>query len=570
MKFDFEQYADEVDYATYDPDDDKIRIYSGRVCRELYDALKAAKFNRAYKQGCFYAKWYPGTEDIALALCSEIDDEDTSLFDRAEERHSRFATYSSNAEQRAEQAIKAGDDAVGGIPFGQPILVGHHSERKHRKAVERAQRAADRTVEELDRRDYWQWRAKGVLRNANRKFDRGVVMRRIKKLESELRKKQRELDGKDYDHALGYFIWDLEHEYPDEFEGDNRRLYAATAWRQKKDLGGEMPQTEARLQKWQVGRERYCNRWIEHLDGQIEYWKTILEDRHGEDIDEQYPLKKGCWIRCGYGWAQVERVNKGADKRISSVSIDKDTASWYNGQGWFYPRIVKYPSIKEWSKTDPSSEEVLEAQLERIGPPRKEKIDPLREQAEAKAEAAHQVEVKVNYNPDYYPTPPEVVEQMLDAASLRPGNLVLEPSAGDGRIVERVFRRMAEAYWYEINTAAIETLQEKGYGGLQRGTDFMEAEPEPIYDAVVMNPPFSRNQGRKHVMHAWEFVKPGGVLVAILPGNKPQLDNKFGQWLVEQGFDRWVTLPEGVFEDTNVRAHMLVMRKDNYAQGKLL
>ena len=197
--FNFEQYADEVDYATYDPDDDKIRIYSGRVGRELYDALKAAKFNRAYKMGCFYAKWYPGTEDIALALCGEIDDEDTSLFDRAEERHARFATYSDNAEKRAEAAIKAGNDAVEGIPFGQPILVGHHSERRHRRAVERAQRAADKTVEEVDRRDYWAYRAKGVLRNANRTFDRGVIMRRIKKLESELRKKQRELDGKDYE-----------------------------------------------------------------------------------------------------------------------------------------------------------------------------------------------------------------------------------------------------------------------------------------------------------------------------------------------------------------------------------
>ena len=48
-KFNWAEYTDEVDYATYSPEDDKIRIYSGRVPREMYDALREAKFNRAYE-----------------------------------------------------------------------------------------------------------------------------------------------------------------------------------------------------------------------------------------------------------------------------------------------------------------------------------------------------------------------------------------------------------------------------------------------------------------------------------------------------------------------------------------
>ncbi len=38
-------------------------------------------------------------------------------------------------------------EEVSGIPFGQPILVGHHSEGKHRRAIDKAHRAMGRGVE---------------------------------------------------------------------------------------------------------------------------------------------------------------------------------------------------------------------------------------------------------------------------------------------------------------------------------------------------------------------------------------------------------------------------------------
>lgn len=583
--FDFSEWANEVDCATYDPDDNKIRIYSGRVEQELYDELKRLGFNRAYKQGCFYATWTPAREDAALALCSEIDDEDSSLFDRAEERSGRFATYSDNAEQRAEAAIKASDNAVAGIPFGQPILVGHHSERRHRKAVEKARREADKMVEEVDRRDYWAYRAKSVLRHASRTFDQGVVMRRIKKLEAEGRKRERELNGKDYDYALSWFVSDLAEsgEYADELGKYGNWQHCASvsaAWAQHQRLE-EMPKLEARLRQWQEGRERYCNRWLDHLEGQISYWKALLEDKHGIDIDEQYPLKKGVWIRCGYGWAQAERVNKGADGRINTVSIIPETASWYRGPGqWFYPRKIEYPKIKEWSETGPSADAVLEAQLERIGPPRKEpKPDPLREAAEAKAGAAKTVEVKVNWNPDYFPTPHDIVGIMLDEAApwLGDGAKMLEPSAGDGRIMDAAIARfggMAKfgigvtPFWCEIDHAAVTVLEGKGYGGVRLGADFLDVEPDPIYDAVLMNPPFSRGKAAKHLKHAWGFVKPGGVLVAVQPGQPRDHD----EWLDDKA-TRTIDLGSGAFKDagTMVAAYILVVQKPagNYEQGQL-
>lgn len=56
----------------------------------------------------------------------------------AEKREAKQATLN--------EAARA-DEAATGIPFGQPILVGHHSERRHRRAIERIDRAMGAAVE---------------------------------------------------------------------------------------------------------------------------------------------------------------------------------------------------------------------------------------------------------------------------------------------------------------------------------------------------------------------------------------------------------------------------------------
>ena len=48
---------------------------------------------------------------------------------------------------------------VTGIPFGQPILVGHHSERAHRKVLERADNAMRKGIEESKKADNYRARA---------------------------------------------------------------------------------------------------------------------------------------------------------------------------------------------------------------------------------------------------------------------------------------------------------------------------------------------------------------------------------------------------------------------------
>lgn len=84
--------------------------------------------------------------------------------------------------------------------------------------------------------------------------------------------------------------------------------------------------------------------------------------------------------------------------------------------------------------------------------------------------------------------------------------------------------------------------------------NFLEQPARPEFDNVVMNPPFYGRHYVKHVQHALKFLKPGGVLVAILPATA-HYDHKELQ-------GEWMDLPVGSFSEsgTNVPTGILKIR----------
>jgi hypothetical protein len=51
--------------------------------------------------------------------------------------------------------------------------------------------------------------------------------------------------------------------------------------------------------------------------------------------------------------------------------------------------------------------------------------------------------------------------------------------------------------------------------------DFLLVKPENtgLFERILMNPPFSDSRWIAHFQHAMRFLKPGGRLIAILPGS---------------------------------------------------
>lgn len=67
--------------------------------------------------------------------------------ERLEQKIVRRSEWAQSATAKASQAFATSQVLVAGIPMGQPILVGHHSEKRHRRALDRSWNALGRSVE---------------------------------------------------------------------------------------------------------------------------------------------------------------------------------------------------------------------------------------------------------------------------------------------------------------------------------------------------------------------------------------------------------------------------------------
>jgi 16S rRNA A1518/A1519 N6-dimethyltransferase RsmA/KsgA/DIM1 with predicted DNA glycosylase/AP lyase activity len=124
------------------------------------------------------------------------------------------------------------------------------------------------------------------------------------------------------------------------------------------------------------------------------------------------------------------------------------------------------------------------------------------------------------FNPDFYPTPPEVAAEMLDCLDLR-GRVVLEPSAGSGNLVRECLARGAvEVLWCEAESKLRSILRSiRSAMPAQGCSDFLRVDAADVshIDLVVMNPPFSADEA--HILHAWEIAPPGCEIVALCNWN---------------------------------------------------
>jgi hypothetical protein len=122
---------------------------------------------------------------------------------RAEERAERMEQRAEAAQAEANARRAASDAITDLIPFGQPILVGHHSEKRHRRDLERSDNHVRAACEALDKRDHYRRRAEAARATAAgaQYSDPGFLTRRIREAEAEERHWLHRLDGKHYAHS---------------------------------------------------------------------------------------------------------------------------------------------------------------------------------------------------------------------------------------------------------------------------------------------------------------------------------------------------------------------------------
>ena len=78
---------------------------------------------------------------------------------------------------------------------------------------------------------------------------------------------------------------------------------------------------------------------------------------------------------------------------------------------------------------------------------------------------------------NYFPTPPDVVDRLMELADVRPGMLVLEPSAGQGAIANACRTAGGEVTCIELMPANAQALRDQRHSVSER--DFLTMQPSP-------------------------------------------------------------------------------------------
>ncbi len=156
-------------------------------------------------------------------------------------------------------------------------------------------------------------------------------------------------------------------------------------------------------------------------------------------------------------------------------------------------------------------------------------------------------------------TPPELAKELVALAGVRKDSRVLEPEAGIGNIADAAKEVTDHVDCIERMTDFCEILKLKKHNVI--ANDLLTAETAPIYDAVVMNPPFSEEC--EHIKRAFDFLRPGGSLVAVCSSSiqwkSTRKYEQFRDWLSEHTHS--INECGAKFEMTGVHTVVLVVDK---------
>lgn len=169
---------------------------------------------------------------------------------------------------------------------------------------------------------------------------------------------------------------------------------------------------------------------------------------------------------------------------------------------------------------------------------------------------------------DYFATPEPLGFKMVEWADIRPGDRVLEPSAGHGAIA-RFFPETADRVLVEPSAELASRAELTSPGARVENERFEDLHAVNKFDAIVMNPPFGHAGATAiaHLKKAIGHLKDGGRIVALLP--RGATDEKLNRVLYEDDASQGVhkvadiDLPPSTFEraGTSVRAHIVVLEK---------
>ena len=129
-----------------------------RSAQTVSDIIQLAKVEKEAKTALTKAR-----TEFAESLMDEFEETDSSRYDdKLQARKDRYTELAEKAAKDSAAAAQRSRDMISAIPMGQPILVGHYSEKRDRAYREKAWDKLGQSVKLADKANYYEGKADSV------------------------------------------------------------------------------------------------------------------------------------------------------------------------------------------------------------------------------------------------------------------------------------------------------------------------------------------------------------------------------------------------------------------------
>jgi len=171
----------------------------------------------------------------------------------------------------------------------------------------------------------------------------------------------------------------------------------------------------------------------------------------------------------------------------------------------------------------------------------------------------------------FFGTPDVLADRLVELASPMEDDIILEPSAGRGAILNAIERyigtdKMVDCY--EIMPLNQKILKDINICNF-RGYDFLLAPDSDKYNVIIANPPFSKNQDIDHIYKMYSLLAPKGRIVTVCSAHYRNSNGKkesdFKNWLSKVNADIQ-EVPAGAFKQsgTSISTLIIIIDKDKF------
>lgn len=130
--------------------------------------------------------------------------------ERQEYKKELYQERAEQAEQKSQSHYKRHNDLSNVIPMGQPILIGHHSEKRHRKDLDRIDNEMRKSIQESEKADYYRNKIDNIDNNKAISSDDPKAIEKLQARIEELEKAKLEVKARPHEwYELPYLNADI-------------------------------------------------------------------------------------------------------------------------------------------------------------------------------------------------------------------------------------------------------------------------------------------------------------------------------------------------------------------------